>query len=102
MCADSGGLPLDDCDDCDENVFGGQTAYFAEQRRSGGYDYDCNGTEEYRYTSSQCEGLLGCGRSNIFLSSGIVPCGESHEFGDCLSGIVCSFSRDIDRQQTCR
>jgi hypothetical protein len=39
-----------DCDDTDRIVNPGQTAFFAFESLSHGWDYDCNGTEELEHT----------------------------------------------------
>jgi hypothetical protein len=96
-----GGRPGDDCDDCDRDVHPEQSAWFADPRPSGGYDYDCSGEEDLEHDARDCGGLLGCGTNNVFLSSEPVPCGQTAEFGDCLPGLTCTFERDEFRQQRC-
>ncbi|MBK03150.1 MAG: hypothetical protein CL932_00185 [Deltaproteobacteria bacterium] len=41
----------DDCDDSDRDARPNQQNYFTSQRNSGGFDYNCNGTTEYRYAN---------------------------------------------------
>jgi hypothetical protein len=38
-----------DCDDSDPNAHPGQTNYFTQPRKSGGYDYDCDGFESVEW-----------------------------------------------------
>jgi hypothetical protein len=40
-----------DCDDMDANAFPGQSAWFTTQRIGGGWDYNCDGTDETEYTT---------------------------------------------------
>jgi hypothetical protein len=43
----TGGFPRTDCDDEDDRAFPGQSEYFSvASRGAGGYDFDCDGTEE--------------------------------------------------------
>ncbi|MBZ0120369.1 MAG: putative metal-binding motif-containing protein, partial [Sandaracinaceae bacterium] len=62
-CRDPGevraSVARDDCCDRDSRAYPGQTAYFDAPRTScGGYDYDCDGANEQRYTGVNG----GCGR----------------------------------------
>jgi hypothetical protein len=67
-CSASGGaaptgysLVATDCCDSDQNAFPGQTSYFSTPRTTcGGYDYNCNGSENLQYTS----GFAGCTHSS--------------------------------------
>ncbi|MCZ7685198.1 MAG: putative metal-binding motif-containing protein [Sandaracinaceae bacterium] len=85
-----------DCDDADRDAFPGQTSYFGAPRPSGGFDYDCDGAEEQRWTvrgrcadgpgSGSCGG--GCALTEGFDARRPAPaCGASERW---VSGCSCS------------
>lgn len=84
--ADCGG---EDCADGDDRAFKGQIEYFVTPVKGlpdGSilqFDFDCNGGEEGRYTSSECK-PEACDASSHFLVPAVVKCGEPAEFGTCV------------------
>jgi len=76
-----------DCDDTDARAYPGQPAYFDTPRKSGGFDFDCNGDEQEESTltgachpdgnmaNPQC---IGAGNMNVWYSETVAPaCGET-------------------------
>jgi hypothetical protein len=79
--ADLFALYGDDCCDTDGNAHPGQTSWYTGPTACGGYDYNCNGSADKRYTSySYCSSVswVGCGSST-----------ESWYKGTCLGGYPC-------------
>jgi hypothetical protein len=70
-----------DCDDNDTDVYVGQLSFFPTQRKSGGYDYDCDKAETFQYpdlvncrlSDKKCIGdgwqtsVPACGQSGVFV-----------------------------------
>ena len=103
----------DDCCDTDASAFPGQTAYFGMPRACGGYDYDCNGTDErlLPYRASLCVwASLACdGADNPPAFDVDVACGVSSSrwVVNCVSNFPTSMTCNriydtMSHQQTCR
>ncbi len=99
----------EDCADGDARAFAGQTEYFVSPVMglpAGSvlqYDFNCDGGEEGRYTSSKCE-LGSCDTSSHFLVATLVKCGEKAEFGKCINQTF-SCPADVEfvsKPQECR
>ncbi len=43
-----------DCDDADEDAFPGQTLFFGRSRAGGGWDFNCDGSEDMQYDTGYC------------------------------------------------
>lgn len=110
-CGDPGeglaGGPTDCCD-TDEDAYPGQTAFFAPRNDCGGWDYNCDGTEEYQYDSVYV-GCTGC--SGGVCTGAPADCmdrGWSFRVPDCnesgsLSSCTCTMSSGGGtRPQQCR
>jgi hypothetical protein len=69
-----------DCDDGDARAYLGQTAFFETPRASGGYDFDCNGSDEAQYASG-CE---ACAASFLTVPQGAAGCGITGALRNCL------------------
>ena len=65
--------PLD-CDDASGDVRPGQTRFFGSSRPRGGFDYDCNGSEEKRFFDS-----AGRGRTDF------LPCETATSESQCVA-----------------
>lgn len=95
-----------DCCDTDENVFPGQEQFFTTRHNCATFDYNCDGTEERRYTGlagdcsfPDCDGDSGW-------ASDIPPCGNSSLYLLCngrrnFSALACEPDEEIIRQ-SCR
>lgn len=101
----------DDCDDTDPQVHPGQSQYFLEERKSGGWDYDCNGTPDHEFQVSQigtgCNPCPGC--EQIY-GPAMVYCGGQWTETTCLaadsvsvcqSTFACA-SDSVPKQMRCR
>src|SRR5580658_5769783 len=90
-----------DCDDQDANAHPGQTAWFTTQRAGiGGYDYNCDGTNEQEYAEYPGQGCYFCNGTAPSCSYG----GECAAEGDqaylsCASQLVCFFELSTRAQQ---
>ena len=80
-----------DCDDGDENAYPGQTAFFATPRATaGGYDYDCNGTNERGGTGptqppvGSCPGTEPC-NEGVYFTRSAPPCGGYAQVYTCFA-----------------
>ncbi len=87
-----------DCDDGDARVYLGQTAFFETPRASGGYDFDCNGSDEPQAaTSCLCSGTA------LLVPGGPGGCGMTGPIRKCFQFFVCQFSDTADTgTQLCR
>ena len=79
--------PPYDCDDNNANAFPGQTQWFTSPRANGTYDYNCNGSEERRWTQiSTCYfSNFSCSGNPGWDSGGIPHCGSSAVWSDQCS-----------------
>jgi len=95
----------DDCCDTDPLVHPGQTSYFSKASACGSFDYDCNGSEEKRWTSvgsgcHNCWLFLCCADDGDYVS-GPPACGQSAEVAGCSKWPKCDNNGGL-RQQECR
>ncbi len=108
LCLADGALPEgfapsgDDCDDVDPKVFTGQTGFFGGETAGGGYDYNCDGSEEPNAITSvtACttpDGGLTCSRSTVTLAP--TACGSPITVGSCNASCTLTTSQGT---QLCR
>lgn len=103
-----------DCDDTDARAHPGQAEMFATPRRSGGYDYDCDGAETKQAVALEngCfwEGAAPFGNCKAYQGwvGGVVPaCGSTALWlDDCdTQGVArtsCSLRETTNKNQSCR
>jgi hypothetical protein len=94
----------DDCDDSDSRVFPGQELYFATETIGGGFDYDCDGSEEKEHTQATRCNLLDLGDCTTQPEGFLDPlpaCGAPGEYGVCKSDLV-GCSKDVQSLRTMR
>ena len=103
----SGGACLGaDCDDTDSRVNGAQTAWFDMPATSGGYDYNCNGTEEFLYPAVAAYGA-DCSLTYPGWLDAVPPCGmdgpyvQSRQLVDTGNGSQC-LDNIVIQMQSCR
>ncbi len=86
--ADKDGSPAsEDCDDDDPKVFPGQAAWFDVPAQNGGWDYNCDATEELRWPNGKCGVYPNCGAITPGFTGGLQPpaCGVSqYWFNTCF------------------
>lgn len=92
-----------DCDDNDRQVSPRQDAYFASPRKKGGFDYNCNGKEEKRFSAQATSCTRHGGTCQGEGWQGSVPdCGKDGTWQTCSrSGRDCNSSTATSRQR-CR
>lgn len=90
-CDVKSGLKAGDCDDDDERVYPDQRSYFEEERKSGGWDYNCDGQETTHLPirdGFHCDSLpvSQCEPSSswFFLSIYFGDCGQRNYATNCL------------------
>lgn len=99
---DGDGFCADDCDDSDPFTFPGQPAFFTSPRRAGGYDYNCDGVEELRDATPDCDDD-GAGTCTGYRWAIIVPsCGSIAPGAECTGAVPMCSSAVSDREQACR
>ena len=87
-CSAQGYFDVTDSSDCYDNnadARPNQTSYFTSNRGDGNYDYDCNGSQDKKWTSTgSCSSLTlgGCDRANTGWSGSVPSCGSSKGFID--------------------
>ncbi len=95
----------DDCCDTDPQVHPGQTSYFSVASACGSFDYDCNGSEDKRWTSvgSACHRcwVVACCADDGDYTSGPPDCGQAAEVAGCSGWPQCDNDGGF-RQQQCR
>jgi hypothetical protein len=94
----------DDCDDGDARVHPGQMSFFTTPAAGGGYDFDCNGTEEHQLGAVTCGALpiVNCDSSHTGLEIDL-GCGETGAWGQCAANLTsCQFKQTGQRTQGCR
>ncbi len=81
-----------DCNDCEGDVFPGQTKYFVAsipgaQPPSASFDYDCNGADDPKYVEGSCTTLnvLGMGGCQKDFAEATVPCGMTVTVDHCAN-----------------
>lgn len=88
----------EDCCDADPEAHPKQTKYFSEPRKwCGGYDYNCNGEEEYQFTSSCVEPPCTVGWFQPTPS-----CGKTGNWCLNCSGCGSCIGQTIQQKQKCR
>jgi hypothetical protein len=105
-----------DCDDNAANVMPGQTAYFTMPRpQIGGFDYNCNGTEELEHTAlvsatDECKtvfnpftGAFSCSMGSGWVDAIPPACGQSGSFRSCTmtAPLICTSPPVFPRFQGC-
>ena len=97
-----GGL---DCCDTDSRVFPGQTAYYAEVGKCGGFDFNCDGVETKHWGSGDgckwCPIDGWCCADEGLYTSGPPECGKEGKVAHCSNDVVCKNGSE-QRKQECR
>jgi len=88
----------DDCCDKDARVHPGATDWQPGPAACGGYDYDCNGTEEKQVGVANCHVTIGCQGTGFDQDT---PCGAQAGHTWCLGLVMCNQVHDTQTQQ-CR
>lgn len=95
----------DDCCDSDANVHTGQASFFSTPNACGNFDYNCDGTQEKRWTAvgSSCHlcYLFACCADDGDYLSGPPDCGQQAEVGGCGGWPDCNNNGGY-RTQQCR
>ena len=87
-----------DCDDNDARAHPGQTDFFDTPRASGGYDFDCNGTDEPQEPTS-----CACIGSALLVPPGAEGCGVTGTVRTCFFFFLCGVNdTDTTATQLCR
>ena len=95
-----------DCDDASNLAFPGQQAFFSTEMTGGGYDYNCNGSEELEFTSGFVCG--SCGPTVFGWRSGNAPgsgpaCGVLGTWGAYCPSVGCGiYDQSSPQTQGCR
>jgi hypothetical protein len=91
----------DDCDDNDNRVFPGQTAFFTARRPNNTFDYNCSGTDEPQFPQglSCTSGPGGCQTVGTWLGSTVPACGRSGLQGACST--TCTRVGTVSATQAC-
>lgn len=99
LSADCNGV---DCNDHDQQVKPGQTAYFLEPSPGHGFDYDCNTTIEYEEKIELTCDALACDEvTQAFI--GTPSCGtEAAEWGRCVARSLLDCSPTVLSHQPVR
>jgi serine protease len=94
-----------DCYDSSANAYPGATAYYTEERGDGSFDYNCDGLETQRYTTSFSCRLSGrsC-RATPGWTSGTPECGATGDWATSCTkvGSTCIASGATTQTQSCR
>jgi hypothetical protein len=92
----------DDCDDNDNRVFPGQTAFFGTARPNLTYDYNCDGSDEKKFPQrlTCTNGPGGCQANGTWFSATIPNCGKAGFAATCSAS--CTSSITTSQQQLCR
>ncbi|MEZ4323527.1 MAG: putative metal-binding motif-containing protein [Myxococcota bacterium] len=78
------GTTTTDCDDNNPQAHPGQTGWFSSPLSNGSYDYDCNGSQTLRYTSTSAGCFVqgfGCSGSDGWVGS-LPQCGQAGQYQD--------------------
>lgn len=91
-----------DCDDENKNAHPGQKRWFSEPRSGGSYDYDCNGSNERRWTDSgKC--INSCHDARRGWVGGEPKCGAGGTWlVDCDRGCLLKKEEHVAKTQVCR
>lgn len=91
-------LDAADCDDSDGDARPGQANYFTSQRNGGGWDYNCDGTDEERavtdVTACVDPGDTTCAVGSSVSRTG--SCGQAVDADDCPAAPPCDLVEDTD------
>jgi hypothetical protein len=93
----------DDCDDGNADVFPGQTAWFDAPKDVAGFDYDCNGRLDKRWTIvASCSTSPSCAVTEGWLDA-VPECGFVGEWvvSCASSGATCTPATATRRTQEC-
>jgi len=92
-----------DCDDAEPNAFPGQSIFFDLPRASGGFDYDCNGSEEKFDTEAggtcQTDWWTCTGTG---WDQGVPACGELGNWHRCEDSGGCNETESMTIRMPCR
>lgn len=87
-----------DCDDSDGDARPGQTSYFTSERNGGGWDYNCDGTDEQGsvtdVTACVDPGDATCVADSSTSRTG--SCGQAVDADDCPAVPPCDLVEDTD------
>jgi hypothetical protein len=92
-----------DCCDQDPLAHPGQTGFFNQETRCGGFDYNCDAVETLgnEHIGSSCpEFLFGCNYDGW--SDSVPGCGEEADLEDCHVPVITCSVRTIRAVQACR
>jgi hypothetical protein len=98
----------DDCDDLDADVHPGQSGFFTEPNRDGGYDYDCDGVEEPEVSNALDCSLLSISNCDAQgYSSPLPACGDPGAWIRCAPtlptlSVLCLATDQGSRTMGCR
>jgi len=92
-----------DCYDKNKDVFPGQTGFFSVHRGDGSFDYNCDNTQQKRYTQvGSCKGCTTPLFDQGFVD-GIPDCGKNGNWVDaCRFDVGKCFPLTISKPQECR
>lgn len=89
-----------DCDDTDADAHPGQTSYFTNQRNGGGWDYNCNGSDDKRSVSDASGCVEDAAAPGTCLETGSTSrsgdCGAQVDADDCPAVAPCNLVQDTD------
>jgi hypothetical protein len=95
-----------DCDDDDDRVYPGQQNYYDQPAAGGGFDFDCDGTEEPLYTQvgGECTSdWWGSNCTGTGYYNGMPACGEVGQWHSCANQDgECREVSASDRPMPCR
>lgn len=95
-----------DCDDADERVFPGQENYYDQPAASGGFDFNCNGTEEplYDQAGGECTtDWWGTSCTGTGYYNGVPACGQTGQWHACATQDGdCKETSSDERRMPCR
>jgi hypothetical protein len=97
-----------DCDDLDADVHPGQSSFFTEPNRDGGYDYDCNGVEEPEVSNALDCSLLSISNCDAQgYTSPLPACGDPGAWIRCAPtlptlSVLCLATDQGSRTMGCR
>jgi hypothetical protein len=98
----------DDCDDTDDDAHPGQTGFFTSQRKSGGYDFNCDGDSERQFAATlDCSNLLDTACSGESFAHPLPACGARGSWISCQLAVsplpvLCMSVSEGDRKMGCR
>jgi len=78
---------MGDCDDCNSDVFPGQTAYFTSPTIHG-FDYDCSGSIQPKYLVGSCGSKTGLAGCSMGVLEAAAQCGQSTMLDSCKADVL--------------